>query len=271
MKWNGCLGLVLAAAIVLALSPAARAVNRYTADGAESVVVDQATGGHPVAINAAAAAEVNAANSTGASGAMLGGYVGHGGVIGQGGYGAYGGSQGFGPGYVPGYGIDYSGWNNCNCSPPCTAHLWQGYVQTPRRCYPGKHHGRCGQCGTCDNGASFGNGGCEACGNGGMGYGSAGYAGGNGRGPGAAVNVYAQTWLNANNGYCNSCNKAAYYDRIFGNSNPFPYTPTPSATGLNRPAVQAIPVAATVSSDPVAPLNLPTLQSRRPAIGTGLK
>jgi hypothetical protein len=265
MKWNGCLGLMVASALVVAFSPAARAeVNRYTTDGATEsvVVVNPAAESHPVTINTAAAAEFAATNATNATGAMLGGYGGHGG------YGAYGGSHGFGPGYVPGYGIDYSGWNNCNCSPPCTAHLWQGYVQTPRRCYPGKHGGHCGQCG---NGGSYGNGGCEACGNGSMGYGSAGYAGGYGPRPGAAVNVYAQTWLNANNGYCNSCNKASFYDRIYGNSNPFPYTPTPAATSMARPPVQAAPVAATMPANTVAPISLPTLQSSKQAIGSGLK
>jgi hypothetical protein len=53
--------------------------------------------------------------------------------------------HGHGFGYVYGLG-------SCDCRPPCTDHLWAGYVQNPWRCsHPQYHNGR-------------GNGNCAACG-----------------------------------------------------------------------------------------------------------
>jgi hypothetical protein len=63
-----------------------------------------------------------------------------------------------------GYGHDYAyGPGSCDCSPPCTDHLWTGYVQMPWRCthpqykYRGWGHGcGLGACGHCSDS-------CQAC------------------------------------------------------------------------------------------------------------
>lgn len=48
----------------------------------------------------------------------------------------------------------------CDYTPPCVNHLWDGYVQTPHRCYgPHMHHRRLHGCSDC--GASAG---CNSCG-----------------------------------------------------------------------------------------------------------
>src|SRR5262245_28016396 len=43
--------------------------------------------------------------------------------------------------YDHGYGFGYVyGLGSCDCRPPCTSQLWDGYQQTPRRCsYPQYH------------------------------------------------------------------------------------------------------------------------------------
>ena len=47
----------------------------------------------------------------------------------------YGADGGYGDGYIYSPGA-------CDCPPPCIWHLWAGYVQIPKRCYPYGHHGR---------------------------------------------------------------------------------------------------------------------------------
>lgn len=45
-------------------------------------------------------------------------------------------------------GGDVYGPGSCECQPPCVNHLWDGYVQRPRRCGHFGHHGRgCQSCG----------------------------------------------------------------------------------------------------------------------------
>src|SRR5947199_7615306 len=75
-------------------------------------------------------------------------------------------------GPMPAYGDGYIyGPGACDCPPPCIWHLWAGYVQIPKRCYPYGHHARrncndgygasgaCGACGACGDG-------CGNCGSG---------------------------------------------------------------------------------------------------------
>jgi hypothetical protein len=53
------------------------------------------------------------------------------------------------PAPMHGHGYIY-GPGACDCSPPCVADLWAGYVQNPLRCHPGHWlHRRCGNCGPC--------------------------------------------------------------------------------------------------------------------------
>lgn len=69
------------------------------------------------------------------------------------------------------WGGTYNGYiyapGSCDYTPPCVAHLWDGYCQKPLRCY--QHHSHCGginryRCDSCNEMSSCGtSSGCDSC------------------------------------------------------------------------------------------------------------
>ena len=113
MKWYGYFALVLS---TVGFASAASAVEpgEWTQQEASS----RRTAGQAVAHVARMTTEPFYNNAYNGSANMAPGFLGWG--MGGGGY---GGSYGHG-----GHGAarDLSGWGNCDCSPPCTSHLWGG-------------------------------------------------------------------------------------------------------------------------------------------------
>lgn len=242
MKWYGYSALVLCTALVTTASSAEpnqwapqETSSRRTAD--QSVVHVATT--EPFYNNAYNGA-ANIAPGVGGWGLGGGGFGGK--FAGGFGYAGYGGPR------------DLSGWNNCESTPPCTSHLWSGYMQRPRRCDYPQQHGGCSTCAPTACAPTACNSCAQHC------------------GPSLLTRIFAK--LKSHCPTCSSCSKSANCDSCsapisLGCSKGVEFAP--SSDNNAPPAPE--PVLEEEQSDDSAAyrLQLPSLRSSRPAIGSGLK
>ena len=242
MKWYGYFALVLSTA---GLATAASAVE--PGEWTQQATSSRRTGGQAVERVARMTTEPFYNNVYNGSANMAPGFLGWG--MGGGGYG-YGGHAA---------GRDLSGWGNCDCSAPCTSHLWSGYFQRPRRCdHPQQHAHGCTKCApTCTTPCNTCDTGCHH--------------------HGGAKQFFTRFFagLKCGSPACDSCSTPVGCSKDIGCSKGVDFAPTHDAPGNAPHAPEAAPrapepISETFDYDAAYQFRLPTLRSSRP-IGSGLQ